>query len=79
MTRRTGDKRRNVELTPGEYRLLNDLARHKRYFGQLASEETLRTALAAGLVREVGSDAYGRPLVRPTRKGERHQRRAVRR
>lgn len=74
--KRTVDKRRNVELTPGEYRLLNDLVGFEEYLGQCASEETLRTAIAAGLVRVVGRNEIGRPFVRPTRKGKCHQIRA---
>jgi len=70
---RTKDKRRNVNLTPGERRLLNDLVRFEKYQGQLASEDTLRTAISAGLVRVIGENDVGRPYVRPTRKGERHQ------
>lgn len=70
---RPNDKRRNVELTPGEYRLLNDLVQFEDYMGQAASEDTLRTALAAGLVKSVGRNSIGRPFVRPTRKGVRHQ------
>jgi hypothetical protein len=77
MTKRSNDKRRKVELTPGEYRLLNDLVRFEGYLGQLASEETIRTALSAGLVRSVGRNEIGRPLVRPLRKGENHQKRAA--
>ncbi len=41
--------------------------------GELASEETLRTALQAGLVRALGSNVNGRPLVMATQKGRRHQ------
>jgi hypothetical protein len=73
---RTNDKRRNVALTAGEYRLLNDLVRFDGYMGQLASEETIRIALNAGLIHTVGSNNNGRPLVRPTSKGIRHQNRA---
>jgi hypothetical protein len=69
---RTNDKRKNVELTPGEYRLLHDLTRYETYYGQLASEETLRTALDAGLVVTFDHDKNLRPLVRPTKKGIRH-------
>lgn len=74
--KRDGDKRKNVVLTSGEYRLLNDLVRFEEYLGQCASEETLRTALQAGLVMEVGHDKNLRPMVRPTTKGRRHQRAA---
>jgi len=69
---RTNDKRKNVELTPGEYRLLNDLVRFDNYLGQQAREDTLRTALAAGLVEAIDRDKNLRPLVRPTKKGVRH-------
>lgn len=71
--KRTTDKRCNVILTDGERRLLNDLNFSDRYLGQLASEETIRTALASGLVTAVGNDVNGRPLVKATAKGRRHQ------
>ena len=73
---RTKDKRRNVTLTDGERRLLNDIVELDGYRGQLTTEETIRTALEAGLVETVGSNANGRPYVRATRKGRAHQRRA---
>ena len=71
---RTSDKRHNVTLTDGERRLLIDLVEFHDYLGQLTTEDTLLTALCAGLVKTVSSDrATGRPYVRPTRKGRAHQ------
>lgn len=67
------DKRKNVQLTPGERRLLNDLVRFETYLGQAASEMTLKAALDHGLVYTVGHNRDLRPLVRPTKKGIRHQ------
>lgn len=67
------DKRKNVELTPGERRLLNDLVRFETYLGQEAAERTLKEALDHGLVYTVGHNRDLRPLVRPTKKGIQHQ------
>jgi len=72
-TNGTTDKRKNVELTDAERRLLNDLVNHETYFGQCASETTLKSAFDRGLVYTVGHNGDLRPLVRPTRKGIRHQ------
>ncbi len=65
--------KRQTTRCDADRRLLNDLARFTSYLGQSAGEETLRTALAAALVKVVGSNDNGRPLVMLTSKGARHQ------
>lgn len=70
--KRSNDKRKNVALTVGEWGLLRDLSSGRNQ-GQLATEETLRTALEAGLVETIGTvKETGRPLVGITSKGKRH-------
>lgn len=57
------DKRQRYNPTANEWRLLRDLSEFTTYCGQAASEETIRTALAAGIVKTVGNDNNLRPLV----------------
>lgn len=73
LRKRSSDKRKKVELTSGERRLLNDLVWFEDYLGQAADNDALNSADDAGLVEIVGRNKVGRPYVRPTKKGLRHQ------